>query len=114
MEEHSMTLIAFLFLLFFVVLIVWGTRVHMYLYTRGVFHEGKIRQRRKSSLRVASFSQTATLHASARTSDLYYGGIGVRNEDRASIHVRRFMLFTLAILITLVVVAVLALGATQF
>jgi hypothetical protein len=114
MEEHSMALLALLSVLFFVVLVVGGIRVNTYLYAHGAFHEKKIRRRRKPSLGAASFSQTATIPTSTAASDLYYGGIGVQNEDRASLPMRRFILYTLAILISLVVMAVLVLGATQF
>jgi hypothetical protein len=114
MEEHSMVLLALLSVLFFVMLVVGGIWVNAYLYAHGALHGGKIRRGRRPSLGTASFSQTATLPTSAAASDLYYGGIGVQNEDRASLPMRRFILYTLAILISLVVLAVLMLGATQF
>ncbi len=109
-----MALLALLFLLFFVVLVVCGTLLHMYLYANGAFHEGKIGRGRKPPLSVASFSQMATISTSAAASDLYYGGIGVQNEDHANLYVRRFILCTLGILISFVVLTVLVLGATQF
>ena len=109
-----MALFAVLFLLFFVVLVVCGTIVHTYLYANGAFGEEKRGKGRRFPLSVASFSQTATIPTSAAASDLYYGGIGVQNEDRASLQVRRFILYTLGILVSLIVLAVLVLGATQF
>jgi hypothetical protein len=109
-----MNLVALLFVLFFVVLVVCGILVNAYLYVNGAFREGRFRRGKKSPLGAASFSQTATIPTSAAASDLYYGGIGVQNEDRASFYVRRFILYTLGILISLAVLATLVLGATQF
>jgi hypothetical protein len=114
MEEHPMTLLALLFALLFVVLVVGGFLVHAYLYANGAFQEGKIIRGRKPSLSSASFSQTATIPTSAAASDLYFGGIGIQNEDHASFYVRRLILYTLAILISLTVLMVLVLGVTQF
>ncbi len=104
-----------LFVLFFVGLIVCGILVSVYLYANGALHEGKIRWGRRSALGVASFSQTATMSTPDAASDLYYGGIGVPNEDRASVYVRRFILYSLVgILVALVVLTMLVLGALQF
>ncbi len=108
-----MTLSALFFVLLFVVPVVCGIRVSMYLYANGALG-GKLRQGKKPSLSSASFGQTATIPTPAAASDLYLGGIGVQNEDRASQAVRLVILYALGMLIALVVLAVLVIGATQF
>ncbi|MBV9258374.1 MAG: hypothetical protein JO215_10180 [Ktedonobacteraceae bacterium] len=110
-----MGMLAFLFVLFIVVLVVCGILVNTYLYANDAFNEERIRRRRgKPPLSAASFSQTATIPTPAAAADLYYGGIGVQNEDNASILIRRFILYSIGILVTLVIMTLLVLGATQF
>jgi len=112
-----MAVFALLFVLVLIVSVVGGILVHMYLYANNVFQEDSIKKRRKPPMGAASFSQMATMSTSAMASDLYYGGIGVKNEDRASLFIRRFilcMLCILCILVALVILTVIMPGATQF
>jgi hypothetical protein len=115
MEEHVMNFAALLFVLFFVVFVVCGTLVHAYLYANKAFQKGKVRRSKKVPMSAASFSQTATIPMRSGALDLSYGGLGVRNEDTASIHIRRFMLYSfIGILLICVVLVVLVLSVTQF
>ena len=108
-----MTLLASIFALCFVVLTVCGLLVHMSLYSRGAFTRGKIIGRRKNSLSAASFSQTGTAPMLDDAMDLYYGGVKVR-AGWVSSYQRKVFLYSLAIVVTLVVLGVLVVGATQF
>jgi hypothetical protein len=105
-----------LLLLFFsllpFVLVVAGLCVNLYLYRHGAFTKGRSRRSRMPPLGAAIFSQTATIPESA--ADLYYGGAGMRPKDSMSAYSRRLLLYGLGFLVSLVVLAVLVVGATQF
>ncbi len=110
-----MNLAALLFVLLFVVLVVCGTLINVYLYANKAFHKGQIRRGKKPPMSAASFSQTATISTSTDALELSYGGFGVRNEDTAGIHIRRFMLYSLiGILFICIALVVLVLSVTQF
>lgn len=108
-----MTLLASIFALCFVGCIVCGLLVHMYLYSRGAFTGGKIKSIRKNRLSAASFSQTATMPIPDSAADLYYGGIGAP-DNRTNSYQRRLLLYSLAIVVTVALLGVLVVGATQF
>jgi hypothetical protein len=115
MEDHVMNLAALAFVLFFVVLVVCGTLVHAYLYANKAFQSGKVINSKKVPMSAASFSQTATIPTRSGALDLSYGGFGVRNEDAASISIRRFMLYgVIGILLICVALVVLVLSVTLF
>jgi hypothetical protein len=103
-----MTLLATIIALFFVVLVVCGIFVNVYMYTNGAF-DAKIRRGKKLRLRSVSLGQTATIPTAATAARLYPG-----KRTHISAHTRVFILYGLGILLTLVVLVVLVLGATQF
>ncbi len=103
-----MILFALLFVLFFVVFVVCGILVNVYLYANGAFG-GKIKGGRKFHLGAVSLSQMATIPTADVAADLYSG-----KHERMSAHTYAFLLYNLGILVTLVVLIVLVLGATQF
>lgn len=107
-----MSLLALVFVLLLIVLMVVGFAVNLYLYTHGAFKKGRSRRYRVPPLGAAIFSQTATVPESA--ADLYYGGAGMRPRDTMSAYSRRLLLYGLGFLVSLAVLAVLVLGATQF
>jgi hypothetical protein len=107
-----MSLLALVFALLLIVLMVVGLAVNVYLYTHGAFKRGRSRRYRVPPLGAAIFSQTATISESA--ADLYYGGAGMRPKDTMSAYSRRLLLYGLGFLVSLVVLAVLVLGVTQF
>jgi hypothetical protein len=107
-----MSLLALVFVLLLIVLMVVGLTVNLYLYTHGAFKKGRSRRYRVPPLGAAIFSQTATISDSA--ADLYYGGAGMRPRDTMSAYSRRLLLYGLGFLISLVVLVVLVVGATQF
>jgi hypothetical protein len=107
-----MSLLALVFVLLLIVLMVVGLTVNLYLYTHGAFKKGSSRRYRVPPLGAAIFSQTATISDSA--ADLYYGGAGMRPRDTMSAYSRRLLLYGLGFLISLVVLVVLVVGATQF
>ena len=103
-----MTLLATSVALFFVVLVVCGIFVNVYMYTNGAFN-AKIRRGKKLRLRTVSLGQTATIPTAADAARLYTG-----KRTHMSTHTRVFILYSLGILLTLVVLVALVLGATQF
>jgi cytosine/uracil/thiamine/allantoin permease len=107
-----MSLLALVFMLLLVVFVVVGLSLNLYLYTHGAFKKGRSRRNRMPPLGAAIFSQTATVSESA--ADLYYGGAGMRPKDSMSAYSRRLLLYGFSILISLLVLAMLVLGATQF
>jgi type II secretory pathway component PulF len=107
-----MLLLALVFALLLIILIVVGLAVNLYLYTHGAFKKGRNRRLRTPPLGAAIFSQTATISESA--ADLYYGGVGIRPKDTMSAYSRRLLLYGLGFLVSLIVLAMLVLGATQF
>jgi cytosine/uracil/thiamine/allantoin permease len=105
-------LFAVVFAFLFIVVIVVGLAVNLYLYTHGAFKRGRSRRFKTPPLGAAIFSQTAIISESA--ADLYYGGAGMRPRDTMSAYSRRLLLYGLGFLVSLVVLAVLVLGVTQF
>lgn len=103
-----MTLLATIVALFFVVLVVCGIFVNVYMYTNGAFG-AKIRSGKKLRLRTVSLGQMATIPTAAAAARLYPG-----KRARMHAHTRVFILYSLGILLTLVVLVALVLGATQF
>jgi hypothetical protein len=103
-----MTLLASIFALFFVVLVGCGIFVNMYMYSNGAFSE-KMRRGRKLHMSTVSLGQMATIPTAATAAHLY-------PDKRAhmSVHTRVFILYNLGILLSLVVLVMLVLGATQF
>jgi hypothetical protein len=104
----AMILFALLFVSFFVVLVGVGIFIHVYMYANGAF-DGKIRRGRMPPLDMVSLGQTATMPTSAAAADLYTG-----RHERMSVPTLVFILYSLGILLTLVVLIVLVLGTTHF
>jgi hypothetical protein len=103
-----MSLLASIFALFFVVLVGCGIFVNVYMYSNGAFGE-KMRRGRKLRMGAVSLGQTATVPTAATAARLYPG-----KRAHMSAHTRIFILYSLGILLSLVVLVVLVLGATQF
>ncbi len=109
-----MILLALIFVLLFVVFIVGGIVVHMYLYVQGAFKSGGFRRIRVQRLGAASFCQTATVPVSESSADLYYTGKDVSYSSSMSAYARRLLLYSFGFLVSLVALVLLVLGATQF
>ena len=109
-----MTVFALVFVLLFIMLIVGGILLNLYLYAHGAFNRGTGRRIRARRLGAASFSQTGTVPILESAPDLYYGGAGVRYTNSMSAYSRKLLLYGLGFIVSLVVLAVLVLGATQF
>jgi hypothetical protein len=104
-----MTLIATIVALFFVVLVGCGIFVNVYMYLNGAFSE-KIRRGRKPHLSAVSLGQMGTIPTTTAAARLYPAG----KRARMNAHTRLFLLYSLGILLSLTVLVVLVLGATQF
>ncbi len=102
-----MTLLAAIVALFFVVLVVCGICVNVYMYSNGAFSE-KMRRGKKQRLGVVSLGQVGSIPTAASAARLY------PKRTYMSTHTRVFLLYCLGILLSLVVLAALVLGATQF
>ena len=103
-----MTLLATIIALVFVVLVVCGIFVNVYMYTNGAFG-AKTRRGKKLRLRTVSLGQTATIPTTAAAARLYPG-----TRAHMHTHTRIFILYSLGILLTLAILVMLVLGATQF
>jgi hypothetical protein len=102
-----MTLLAAIVALFFVVLVVCGICVNVYMYSNGAFSE-KMRRGKKQHLGAVSLGQVDSISTAASAAHLY------PKRTHMSTHTRVFLLYCLGILLSLVVLAALVLGATQF
>jgi len=109
-----MTFFALIATLFSFVLVVAGVFVHMYMYSNGAL-DADTSRRRRTRLSATSLSQTATISTVIGAENLYYGSVTARLSNTGiSPRKRRLILYTLALLVTLTVLIVLVIGATQF
>ncbi|MBA2391913.1 MAG: hypothetical protein H0V70_04130 [Ktedonobacteraceae bacterium] len=102
-----MTLLAAIVALFFVVLVVCGIYVNVYMYSNGAFNE-RMRRGKKQRLGAVSLGQVDSIPTAASAARLY------PKRTHMSTHTRVFLLYSLGILLSLIVLVALVLGATQF